>query len=128
MVEIEHDYSVMRDRLGRLQVDYRELLVASESQLQRILELDKARMNLDDRLDDLAREYVRMQASFAGSRSWRVTRPLRALSTTGASSRRGVGRLLRAMLRISLFRRVARLIVRSVPGLHARLRSRLYPQ
>jgi hypothetical protein len=128
VVEIEHDYSVMRDRLSRLQVDYRELLVASDDRLQRILELDKARQKLDERLGELAREYASMQASFIGSRSWRITRPLRALSGSGTGSRRAIGRLLRAMLRVPLLRRTARLATRLVPGLHARLRSRLYPQ
>jgi hypothetical protein len=123
LVDIEHDYSVMRDRLNLLQVDYCELLVVSEGQLQRIWGLDKSCVELHGRLDDLALEYAAMQAS----RSWRLTQPLRALSTHVAAGRRGVGRLLRAILRVPLLRRVARWVVRLVPGLHARLRSRLHP-
>lgn len=135
LVDLEHDCSVMRDRLNLLQLDYRELLVTSEDQLRCIRELhvaghvagEKMRRRSDDlarELDDLARELAGMQAS----RSWRVTRPLRALSRQAAVARRGVGRALRAMLRIPLLRRVARLAVRWLPGLHERLRSRLYPQ
>ena len=123
LVNLEHDYSVMRDRLGLLQVDYRELLVAREGQLQCIRELDKSCAELNGRLDDLALEYAAIQAS----KSWRLTRPLRALSTQMAAGRRVVGRLLRAMLRLPLLRRAARLILRLVPSLHARLRSRLHP-
>jgi len=62
-----------------------------------------------------------------GSRSWRLTRPLRALSMRMAAARRRLGRLLRGMLRVPLLRRVAGFAVHLVPGLHARLRSRLYP-
>jgi hypothetical protein len=124
LVALEHDYSVMRDRLSLLQVDYRELLVAGEDQLQRIRELDKAHAQLNDRLNDLTREYADIQAS----RSWRLTRPLRALSTQAATGRRGVGRVLRALLRIPWLRRVARVVARLVPGLHERVRSRLYSQ
>lgn len=127
LVELEHDYSIVRERLDSLQNDYRESLVAREGQLQRIAELN-------DRLADLAQTHVRIrmeyesaQAALLGSRSWRMTRPLRVLSVRMASARRHIVRLLRAMLRIPLLRRVARVVVRLVPGLHARLVSRRYP-
>lgn len=128
LVEIEHDHSVMRDRLALLQVDYREILVASDQQLQRLAELDRARMELERRLDELAREHASMHASFVESRSWRLTRPLRAVSTWCRERRYRPGNVVRAMLRVPLLRRAARWVVRFVPGLHARLRSRLYPQ
>lgn len=127
LVELEHDYSVVRERLDSLQNDYRESLVAIDDQLQRIRELD-------DRLADLAQthasmrmEYESTQAALLGSRSWRMTRPLRTLSMRIASARRRIGGLLRAMLRVPLLRRISRVLVRLMPGLHARLRSRLYP-
>lgn len=127
LVEIEHDHSIMRDRLARLQVDYREILVASDGQLKRLAEMDQTRMKLEDRLAGLAREYADMHASFVGSRSWRLTRPLRAISALRGEGRQGIGRLARALLRVPLLRRAARLVVRFVPGLHERLRSGLYP-
>ena len=134
LVELEHDYSVMCDRLSLLQVDYRDSLMAGVDQLQRIQELDRARMQLQDRLADLAQacasmraDYESAQAALLGSRSWRLTRPLRAVSMRVAGGRRRIGRLLRSMLRIPLLRRVARLAIRWMPGLHARLRVRLYP-
>jgi hypothetical protein len=127
LVELEHDYSIMRDRLALLQNDYRESLVTNMGQLQRIRELD-------DRLADLAQtcismrtEYESAQAALLGSRSWRLTRPLRAFSEGMVAARRRLGRLLRGMLRVPLLRRVAGFVVRRVPGLHARLHSRLYP-
>ena len=127
LVELEHDYSVVRERLDSLQNDYRESLVAIDDQLQRIRELD-------DRLADLAQthasmrmEYESTQAALLGSRSRRMTRPLRTLSMRIASARRRIGGLLRAMLRVPLLRRISRVLVRLMPGLHARLRSRLYP-
>lgn len=128
LVEIEHDHAVMLDRLALLQVDYREVLVAGEDRLRQISELDRARVNLEGRLADLADEHARMKASFEGSRSWRLTRPLRAISAGYGQFRHGSGGFVRSMLRVPVLRRVARLLVRVVPGLHQRLRSRLYPQ
>jgi hypothetical protein len=129
LIELEHDHAVMCDRLALLQVDYRELLVASEERLQRISEVDRARLNLEERLADLARERAHLQAvhmSFVESRSWRLTRPLRAMSRWRSSP--SAGGLARDLLRIPALRRAARLVVRLLPGLHQRLRSRLYPQ
>ncbi len=128
LVQLEHDLSVLRERMNAVQVEYRELLLASDSQLQRIWEVDRARVKLGRRLDDLAREHAAMRSSFLGSRSWRLTRPLRSLSASVSACRRGVGNLLRAMLRVPWLRRVAGIVARTVPGLHRRLRSRLYPR
>jgi hypothetical protein len=134
LVELEHDHSVMCDRLSRLQVDYRESLVAGVDQLQRIQELDRSREQLQDRLADLAQACARMrvdyenaQAALLGSRSWRLTRPLRAVSIGFGAGRRRLGRLLRTILRVPLLRRVARLAMRQMPGVHARLRARFNP-
>ena len=133
LVELEHDYSVLCDRLSLLQVDYRESVMAGVDQLQRIQELDRARVQLQDRLADLAvacarmrADYENAQAALLGSRSWRLTKPLRAVSIGVAGGRRRLGRLLRTILRIPLLRRVAGLAIRQMPGLHARLRAR-YP-
>lgn len=127
LVELEHDYSVVRDRLSLLQIDYRESLAMGVDQLRRI-------QDMDDRLADLAHACASMRADYEGalaallgSRSWRLTRPFRAISMWLAASRRRSGRLLRSMLRVPLLRRMAKMIVWLVPGLHARLRSRLYP-
>lgn len=126
--ELEHDCSVLRDRMNALQTEYRELLVAGDSQLQRIWELDRTREKLGHRLDELARQHAQTLASLLGSRSWRVTRPLRSLSALVSGRKGGVGNLLRAMLRVPWLRRVAGAVARIVPGLHRRLRSRLYPR
>lgn len=128
LVELEHDLSVLRDRMNALQIEYRELLVTGDNQLQRLREVDRARVKLGRRLDDLAREHAAMRASFLGSRSWRLTRPLRSLSAAVSACRSGTGNLLRAMLRVPWLRRVAGMLARRVPGLHRRLRSRLYPR
>lgn len=127
LVDIEHDYSVMCERLGLLQVDYREVLVANEERLQRIDGLERERQKLHERLAELSHQHANMLASFVESRSWRITRPLRVATTWWRSDGRHPAGLVRSMLRVSLFRRAARRAVRLVPGLHARLRSRLYP-
>lgn len=128
LVEIEHDHSVMLDRLALLQVDYLEEIVASEQRLAHIgrLGLEEAKLHL--RLRELEDAHAVAQASFervCQSRSWRVTRPLRAVSTWVAL-RHDVGSMARGILRIPLIRRTARAVARRVPGLHARIRSRLY--
>jgi hypothetical protein len=127
LVELEHDYSIMRDRLALLQNDYRESLVANMGQQQRIRQLDDRLADLAKKCVSMRTEYESAQAALLGSRSWRLTRPLRALSEGRVAARRRLGRLLRGMLQVPLLRRVAGLVVRLVPGLHARLHSRLYP-
>lgn len=127
LVEIEHDYSVVRERLDSLQGDYRESLVARNDQSQRIRDLDDRLAELAQRHARMRMEYESAQAALLGSRSWRMTQPLRILSMRFASIRHRSGGLLRAMLRVPLLRWVARVLMRLVPGLHARLRSRLYP-
>jgi hypothetical protein len=114
LVEMEHDRAVIFDRLELLQVDYREILVANAEQLQRISGLNGERKALMDKLAELE-----------GSRSWRVTRPLRAASTWSGAARRHASSVIHALLRIRVLRRAARIIVRLTPGLHERLRSKL---
>jgi hypothetical protein len=94
LVDLEHKYSMMLDRLSLLQIDYRESLEVGANQLQHIQELNRMH---EQRLADLAHEhatmraaYESMQASFLGSRSWRLTRPLRALSMWVAARRHRV--------------------------------------
>jgi|SRR6185312_1506117 len=135
LVELEHDRSVMQDRLALLQVDYRHLLVAREEQLQHVAGLDRQRLQLERRLAEMTRESERahaafrqMHADFVNSRSWRLTRPLRAISSWSIIDHGGVRNVVRALLRISLVRRCAGLLVRRMPGLHRRMRSKLYPQ
>lgn len=130
LVEIEHDYSVMHDRLAMLQNDYRESLAQENRRLRHVHELERDIDHMDDRLHDLAREcrreYEAMQATFLQSRSWRITRPLRAMSAQLAVLKHQLRRALRFLLRIAVVRRLARLIVRPLPGLHRRVRRMLY--
>src|SRR6185312_4209920 len=135
LIELEHDHSVMQDRLASLQVDYRQLLVAREERLQHIAGLDRQHMQIERRLAEMAREceqaraaFRQMHADFVTSRSWRLTRPLRAISRWSVIDHGGVRNVVRALLRISLVRRCAGFLVRRMPGLHQRLRGKLYPQ
>jgi hypothetical protein len=127
LVELEHDHSIVRDRLNALQVDYREVLVAAEDRLQRIGDIEDERARLESRLAELRREHGQMFESFVKSRSWRLTRPFRVVRRMAGRDLRGAARILRYFLKFPFVRRVARFMVRCVPGLHARLRSRLYP-
>jgi hypothetical protein len=117
LVEVEHDCSLLRDRLGAMWTDYQELFRVTEDRLQRIREMERSMSTLDDRLQALVRESERMRAEFLGSRSWRVTRPLRVLSSwasrvapTGVPGAR---------------HRLAGMVVRKISGLRRRLRSLL---
>ena len=64
LVELEHDYSIMRDRLALLQHDYRESLVTNMGQQQRIRELD-------DRLEDLAKKCISMRTEYESAQAAR---------------------------------------------------------
>ena len=128
LVELEHDFVIMRDRLDQPQTIYRSLLNESEDRMQQIHRMEKIHAVLDQRLADQVGQYATMQASFLGSRSWRVTRPLRALSARTMRSKRLAGRIFRAMLRVPFVRRMAGAAARRMPGLHQRVRSKLYSQ
>lgn len=128
LVEIEHDNAVMHGRMSGIQIEYRQLLATEEARLKRIWELDRSCRQLDRQLKDLEHEHRLMESTFLNSHSWRVTRPLRELRGLTGSIRRGVGNLLRAMLGVPWLRQVAKIVARMVPGLHKRLRSRLYPR
>lgn len=127
LVDIEHDAALLHERLSGIQVEYRLLLATDEDRLARIRELDGSCRRLARQLENSEREYRLMESTFLHSHSWRVTRPLRALRGLTGSTRRGVGVLLRALLGVPWLRKVVRIVARMVPGLHKRLRSRLYP-
>lgn len=128
LVEIEHDHSVMLDRLALLQVDYLEVVVASEGRLAQIGELASEKVKLQRRLGELEHAHHLARVAFEDiyqSRSWRVTRPLRVVS--GWLGRGGlIGKVARHLLRVPLVRRSARAVARRLPGLHERIRARLY--
>jgi len=124
LVELEHDFVIVRDRLDQLQTVYHSLLNESENRMQRIHRMEKIRVALDRRLADLVQQYATMQ----GSRSWRFTRPLRALSARTVHSKRVVRWIIRVMLRVRFLRRILGAVARRMPGLHQRIRSKLYPQ
>ncbi len=126
LVDLEHDCFLMRERLAALQMDYRELFAVSEDRQQRIRELERAMAALDDRLHALAHERDVMRASFLGSRSWRITRPLRAVHHWRFWIPHIAGRVTRGALEMPVLRRVAGAIARRFPGLHRRIRARLY--
>lgn len=115
LVEMEHDHAVIRDRLGLVQVDYREVLVANAEQLQRIRALDQEHGRLQRALADIE-----------NSHSWRLTRPLRTLAAWSRRGRHRAGTLVRVLLRVPALRRAARLLVRCVPGMGGYLRRRLH--
>lgn len=113
LVELEHDCFVMRDRLEQLQVECSALQLENEAQLERIWRMTRKQ----------EQELARILQSW----SWRITRPLRALSVRTAPVRPILGRLLRMPLRVPWVKRAAVAIVLRMPRLHAHVRSRLHP-
>jgi len=110
LVELEHDYAVIRDRLDRLQTTYGLLFNENDNRMYRMRHLEK------------------LHATMLDSFSWRMTRPLRSLSGIGAGGKRLLIRILRALSRRPLLRRVAGALVRRMPGLHRLVRTALFPQ
>lgn len=66
------------------------------------------------------------QAVLLGSRSWRLTAPLRATNAALAAGRAGLAELARGLARRAWIRRVAALATRPFPGVAARIKQRLY--
>jgi hypothetical protein len=66
------------------------------------------------------------QAVLLGSRSWRLTAPLRATNAAIAAGRAGLAELARRLARRDGIRRAAALAVRPFPRLAARIKQRLY--
>ncbi len=127
LVELEHDHSVMKDRLAMLQGEHQELLLASDARLQQIHALQRRCRDLEWGLHQAVAQQHHIETSFLQSRSWRVTRPLRALSPRSGGLRGVVKRVLRGLIRVPGMRWLARQLLRPLPRLHARLRFALYP-
>ncbi len=135
LIELEHDYGIMRDRLERLQAEYGALFSAGEIGKKRIYELEKLNdaiaikyFESQESVAELNQRHAAMEAEFLGSRSWRLTRPLRGISTFIANKKHLVAKVLRRMLRVSAFRRIARIVARCMPGVAGCVRSTLYPR
>jgi hypothetical protein len=119
LVELEHDYSVVHDRLSAVQSEYQQETRRLLGQLE---SLSQERDALADKLAELSL----MQASFLSSRSWRVTKPLRDMSLHMQQGRRGFKRALRTALNIPFIRGVARRAASAMPGVGRRMHVMLY--
>jgi hypothetical protein len=75
-----------------------------------------------ERSDQLAIDFAARYASMEASRSWRITAPLRKLSTKGRLTKRT---LLSALLASARSTRLGSMFARISPTLHARIRARL---
>jgi len=124
LVALEHDCVVIRDRLDRLQTTYGLLLNESDRRTHRMHHVGKLHLALSEEFADLTQRHTAILAS----RSWRMTRPLRWLSSRGAGGKRLLIRILRALSRRPLLRRVAGALVRRMPGLHRLVRTTLFPK
>ena len=127
LVEVEHDNSIIGDRLAMLQGEFQELLLASDSRLQQIHVLQRRCRELEWRLQQAVEQQHRIEAAFLQSRSWRVTKPMRTLSLRSTGLRGGVKGLLRGLIRVPGMRWVVRWLLRPLPRVHAKLRLALYP-
>lgn len=122
LVELEHDYTVVRDRLVSLQN-------AHHQEAQRMLTMLTMLQSLRRERDALADELMAlsaMQASILSSRSWRITQPLRDATILARRSKQYPKRALRRLLDVPMFRRVARRAGMAMPGLARRMHTLLY--
>lgn len=124
LVEAEHDVAVLRDRLDLHLSESLTLFRQRELLIQQHEMLSKQCEEHLRRVGQLERE---RDALFA-SKSWRCTKPLRALSARAARARSRARRLLRWLVRQPFVRPAIKLMVRLLPGISVRLHARLYAQ
>jgi hypothetical protein len=118
LVRVEHDFAVMRERFERLRSEHDALLLVNDRRLMRLQLLQTS----IERSDQLAIDFAARYASMEASRSWRITAPLRKLSTKGRLTKRT---LLSALLASARSTRLGSMFARISPTLHARIRARL---
>lgn len=119
LVELEHDYSVIEDRLASLQSEYHQEVRRLWEQLQ---SLSQERDVLAEQLAELSLTH----SSFLSSRSWRITKPLRDVSLHMQQGKRGFKRVLRATLDVPFIRSMARRAATTMPGVGRRIHAMLY--
>jgi hypothetical protein len=113
LVEAEHGESVLRERLNRLQADYREAVALNETRLQQIRVLEQ-------RVHALG-QLVGWRGIFKRDRG--IEQPDSYVSGVLVGIKQIIKVLLKAAARIELLRRVAGFVLGPVPRLRARLRS-----
>lgn len=119
LVELEHDYTVVRDRIASLQSSHH---LETRRMLTMLQSLRRERDALADELLALSA----MQASILSSRSWRITQPLRNATILARRGKQYPKHILRGFLAIPLLRRVARRAAMTMPGLARRVHTLLY--
>lgn len=131
LVEIEHIHALLVDRHEALHVDHREVARNDVIRLQRIRFLGQQNTRLRDevslladRLDTLART----QAALLNSRSWRMTKPLRAAARWTNNPRRTAKNGLLLLARPALVRRVVKQCLTLTPRLRDRVIAFMYPR
>jgi hypothetical protein len=113
LVESEHGESVLRERLNRLQADYREAIALNETRLRQIHVLEQ-------RVHALG-QLVGWRGVFRRDRG--TEQPTGYVSDVLVGVKQFIKALLKAMARIELLRRVVGFVLGPVPRLRARLRS-----
>jgi hypothetical protein len=84
-IEFEQELAQTGKRLAGLQQDYLKLAAIAEQRLRETMLLDQSRLSLEQQLRDALNQRDAIQAMFLRSRSWRITRPLRALARSYAA-------------------------------------------
>jgi hypothetical protein len=118
LVRAEHECAVLRDRFERLRSEHDALLLINDDRLARLHVLQISIERYNQTLIDMAGRCASLEAS----RSWRITAPLRHLST---QSRRMKHAVMAALLWSVRSAHLGPVFARISPALHARIRARL---
>lgn len=131
LVEIEHSHALLASRHEALQVDLRESVRDDTVRLQRIRDLESQcdrwelkTAALEARIDALSLSH----ATVLSSRSWRVTRPMRAAARWMKNPRSAAKSGLLLLARPRLFRRIFKVALRLTPAVRARVEAFMYPR
>lgn len=129
LVETEHKYALLMIRHEALQVDHRNSIFDDVARLRRIRILEQQRDVVDQDVITLQSRLMAQSevlSSVFASRSWRVTKPLRAIVRWKKDPRRAVKTGLLLVARFALVRRCLRTMLGSAPGLRARVEAFMY--
>jgi hypothetical protein len=131
LVQIEHSHALLASRHEALQVDHRGSVCDDIARLQRIRDLEhqceRWALNaaaLEGRITALSQA----QAAFLGSRSWRMTRPMRAVARWMKNPRLAAKNGLLLLARSGPVRRVFKVVLRLTPAVRSRVEAFMYPR
>lgn len=131
LIEIEHNYTLLTNRHEALQIDHRGSVRDDIARLQRIRDLEHQCDQWHGKaaaLEGQIAALAQAQAVFLGSRSWRVTRPMRVAARWIKNPRSAAKNGLLLLARPRSVRRVFKAFLKLVPAVRSRVEAFMYPR